>query len=341
MANHGLKNQWHTVFKDGKPKREITERGENYRVCCPFCNDTRHRCYVSYEFGTADLSGRTDLYLINCYNEECFTYVPSRRELFFFDVLFGRPVCKMFVKQGKIRQPGEYTSPGITIPLHELAKDHIAVSYLHGRGFNVPTLSYLYKMSWCCDSKFKYARNRIVMPVIANDKEIGWLARAGVDENIEGPKYFNMPGFVVQKNLYNFDTAKRYRTIILVEGVLDCVRVGPLAIALLGKSLSTYNADRLAAFATRNEVTVVVALDPERPKNDRSSKHPIEIVVSKLARRQVKAMPLYLPVGSDPASVTRSYFRELLYKSAEEQDIELNFSQINQTCSHLPMMEQN
>jgi len=334
VANQGIQNQWHTTYKGNTLQRELTDHGEQYRCHCPFCNDTRHRCYVNYEFGVVDPFGQSNLHLIKCFNEECFTYDPEKRNIFFMEVLYGRPVLKSSIQSGKIRQPGEYTSPGTTIPIHKLDPTHSAITYLTSRGFDPIVLWHVYKVSWCTQSNLRFAQSRIIIPVIENGVECGWLARIAQNGDFMDeagrrmPKYYNMPGFQSQKHLYNFDQAKNYKTIILVEGALDAIKVGPPAIALLGKSVSTVNVERLVSFADRNDVLIVVCLDPDKPVTDRSSKHHIEVAVSKLKRQYSKVMPMYLPTGSDPASLDRSEFRRLLNEAAEKEGIKLDFSRI-------------
>jgi len=335
IVNEGVQNQWQRVWKHGKWRREIITHGENYFVNCPYCNDTRCRCYINYEFGTVADDGSLNLNLIKCFNEECFIYVPERRNIFFMEVLFGRPVSKAAIKQGVIRDPGEYVSPGETIPLHKLDLSHPAVTYLRGRGFNPSILSLVHKLSWCTVSDFKYAQSRIIIPVVENGKECGWLARIAQDGDFYDsagkkiPKYYNSRGFSSSRHLYNFDRAKHYRTIILVEGAFDALKVGPPAMALFGKSISSYNVEKLASVVRRNDALVVVALDPDKSKTDRSARHHIEVAVNKIKYSHTKVMPFYLPSGTDPAKLTREQFWQLLYAAASVQGFTLDFSTVN------------
>lgn len=68
------------------------------------------------------------------------------------------------------------------------------------------------------------------------------------------PKYLNAPGSERNKLLMGYDAAvgamegrdKVNRFCVLCEGPLDAAKLGPPAIAILGKSLSDYQADALA-----------------------------------------------------------------------------------------------
>jgi hypothetical protein len=237
------------------------------------------------------------------------------------------------IKIGKIRAEGEYISPGITVPVNKLDASHPAAVYLRNRGFNLDVLGGIYRVSWCEESKFKRVRSTIVIPVIENGAEIAWSSRPPhegpfLDEQgNKVPKYYHMPGFRSQKYLLNFDVAKHYKTVILVEGQFDAMKVGGPAVALFGKSLSRYNLERLVSLGMRNDTLFVVALDPDKPPNDRQAKHHIEVVVDKFKRENYKkVMPFYLPTGTDPAGLAVEQFKTLLYSAAEQQNIQLDFS---------------
>src|ERR1035437_3488069 len=55
---------------DGKPRLQVTDRGEEYRVSCPYCHDTRKRLYIAHGHGT--LVHGVRCLAIHCYNEDCF-----------------------------------------------------------------------------------------------------------------------------------------------------------------------------------------------------------------------------------------------------------------------------
>jgi len=336
IANEGIKNEWRITYNGRIKERELISRGQNFRVNCPYCNDTRQRLYISYEWGVTDtLTGHTNLNLVNCYNESCFAHVPERKSILFFEVLFGRPVLKAFLKQGTTRVAGEYVAPGFCVPLHKLNPGHIAIQYLRNeRNFDINILSHSYGVKWCDYSDLSTARSRIIIPVIENKKEISWMARLPYKRefvNEQGqkiPKYYNMPGSKTERYLFNYDSAKQYKTVILVEGAFDCINIGPPAIGLMGKSISPYNLDRLISHVSRNNILIVIALDPDKALADRQSKHHIEVTADKIRRQYTKVMPFYLPSNTDPGGISRDLFKQLLFQSANEQNVELDFSKI-------------
>ena len=55
FADEGTAMQAQGVLDAAGDKQLIfTQSGEYYRICCPYCNDTRFRLYVSYMFGKRD-----------------------------------------------------------------------------------------------------------------------------------------------------------------------------------------------------------------------------------------------------------------------------------------------
>lgn len=333
VANEGIRNEWHFVLRGEKKRREIKEFGEQYRVNCPFCSDGRHRLYLNYEFGTLDPDGRVMLGIAECFNENCLTMNPDNRETLFHEVLWGRPVARAHVSTGSVKPPARYIEPGDTTPLHLLDKDHVAVQYLKGRGFEVGVLSRIYGLSWCSKSPMDYAESRIIIPFIQNGKMIGWKARYPYNGDFftstghKIPRYFNMPGMNTSEVLYNWDHAKRYKTIILVEGELDALKQSGPAVGILGKSLSSHNANRIVNLTGRTGATVVVALDPDKDETDKKGLHPIERVCNKLKERDadIRLLPLYLPLGTDPANYTKKEFQRLLHSAAAEKGMRLEF----------------
>lgn len=51
-------------YVTGKIRLDFASKGEQYRVCCPFCNDTRHRLYVHHSFGDKGVHTQTVVILL-------------------------------------------------------------------------------------------------------------------------------------------------------------------------------------------------------------------------------------------------------------------------------------
>ena len=71
MRNKFLYNKLQALFGSVLIARADAE-DEDYRVNCPFCSDTRHRLYISCQWGVYDpFAGHSNIHLIRCYNENC------------------------------------------------------------------------------------------------------------------------------------------------------------------------------------------------------------------------------------------------------------------------------
>src|SRR4051794_18793914 len=67
----------------GDLRLQVDHFGEQYRVCCPFCPDTRKRLYINHRWGLFDERTRSkNLWLAKCYNEDCLKCSLRRRSLY-------------------------------------------------------------------------------------------------------------------------------------------------------------------------------------------------------------------------------------------------------------------
>jgi hypothetical protein len=84
-----------------------------------------------------------------------------------------------------------------------------------------------------------YTKDRIIVPTFMDDRLVYWQARATWDEpgNKEFKKVLNPKGVSARSILYNYDVAKQYEEIVIVEGFIDAVKAGPNAVATNGKRL--------------------------------------------------------------------------------------------------------
>src|SRR5436309_1540253 len=61
--------------------------------------------------------------------------------------------------------------------LAELIPDHPALTYLAGRGFDPGKLSRMYDVRYCPSSTFRWASNRIVIPIYQEGMLVSWQTR--------------------------------------------------------------------------------------------------------------------------------------------------------------------
>lgn len=118
-------------------------------------------------------------------------------------------------------------------------------SYLELRG--IP-LSYAKEHDWgYC--KVGYCKERLIVPTYMENRLVFWQARATWDEprNKNFKKVLNPQGVAAKPILYQYDSAKEYKTIIVAEGFTDAAKIGPDAVATNGKRLHSAQVEWLEA----------------------------------------------------------------------------------------------
>lgn len=319
----------------GDPRLLVFHRGEQYRVCCPFCGDTRHRLYVSHMFGKVDEHGRTMNFLAYCQNEGCLLNDSNRER--FLDVLeaTGDYLRNAEVKVGR-RVPAEAQEvpwPGPCKLLSALPERHKARVYLQERGFDPDMLARRYQVSYCKDSHYFLAAQRIIIPVFAHGKLRGWQARY-IGElpwkqrpKIQGlpPKYYSTPGAHFKSQcIYNFDNMKAWETGVLVEGPTDVWRFGLMAGCVFGNYLGPAQQRRLLAVFRKR--TLVLLLDPEEFES-KSTRATVTELTQRMPRR---FCAVKLPAGTDPGSLDRDFVRAFVKDEAARQGVRVTYRKVQE-----------
>jgi len=149
-------------------------------------------------------------------------------------------------------------------------------------------------------------RDRLIFPVNFNGVLVGYQSRA---LTAEGPKYKNVHGTgAFAQILYNWDRAKSYDTIVIVEGVFDAIRVGTNAVATLGTYLSAWRVDLIN---TLHPKKLIFMLDRDALYKAYKS--------SKKIFRTINTLGVVLPKKNDPASLSREAIQELLQNAKKFQ----------------------
>lgn len=145
-----------------------------------------------------------------------------------------------------------------------------------------------YGLGWC---EHGYYKNRLIIPVSMQGRVVSFIARY-MGKPKEGVKKYLYPrGNPTGRTLFNFDRAKKFKTVILTEGYLDAIAVGPDAMGLGGKSLTQQQA-LLLAEASPDEV--IVMLDGDDAGREAAVK--VAQRVSSFALVKIA----HLPDGKDP-----------------------------------------
>jgi len=315
--------------RPGHLRTTVRQRGEQYAVNCPCCNDSRQRCYVSYQYGERDpRTGSANHHLWYCHNEKCHQDPVNRARLqaMLTPSLAGQARAqRRKADQAKAGNPAPAPTPqpiaapeGRT-PVDQLLADHPASQYLIGRGFDLAELSAVWGVCWVhsCRNTRPNAEGRIAFPILrpeppfstAADAQTvlaGWQARIipGIQPAIApDARYLSAAGMQKSSVLYGLPQARQATgPVLIAEGPTDVWRVGPGAVALLGKSMSTTQRALLVQnFPGR---PIVVMLDSDARKDA------LEIQRQLQAARRSQAgdnrvVLAELPVGTDPADHPR------------------------------------
>lgn len=314
-------------MKTGERIKVVDNAGEAYAVCCPECNDTRFRCNINHMYGTDDKNGRPRTHLVYCFNAGCPLCTESeasaardRIERLLLSKHFT-DLRKAHIKVGKKVDLDKIRTdwPGQVTRLDKLPEDHKAVRYLRDdRHFDVGVLARYYNLHWCYKSDRSMCEDRIIIPIYANKRMVGWQARYPGDldwKNCYFPKYYTAPGTPRRNILYNLGNASKYKTGVIVEGVTDVYGIGPMSVGTLGAVMTSPQQD-LFVRHFKGE-TGVLLYDPDAD----GKKSTVELVESLRARLDGNFCQVKLPEGVDPGSLDRRFSRNYIAKEAKKQGV--------------------
>jgi hypothetical protein len=357
--NQLLYNRLTKIFGKVLVAREGTE-DEEYRICCPFCGDKRHRLYVNCKWGVYDaITNTSNIHLVHCYNESCVQpsttddrtwQIRCERRQRLFDQVYheqNRHIVLNPITATKKPDNEPAELPGRVIKFQTLATkypQHPAVTYMQYRGFDPKLLGTKYGFMYCdkvVNNLYRMAENTIIMPILKGNMLYSWIARAVGDTrpdiwaNHKGwKKYYNMPGRPLSVVGYNLDQALCYSTVVLVEGVLDVIKTGDYATCLFTKTVPANLKKRIIHGLTEygSKATLVIMLDPDQsaPEKRAHSLHHIEAAASVFQPYIPNILKVYLPDGEDPGSMTTADITNIIRQKAIENNIPINLDPIKQ-----------
>lgn len=330
IANEGERRLTRLVrnIPSAKPEIEVLQAGEQYRVCCPYCSDTRFRLYVCYLWNSVNEKGeRQGRGLIHCFNEGC---VMRHFEDELKPYIMGNVTITRSAEDAASRfipfQPVAW--PGRCVPLNGLPPEHPARQYMLQRRFDPDELFKMWDVHYCVEAAedegglvprttivANYVRNRIMIPIYRSGHMVGWQARAVGDKHV-GPKYYTMPGLRKTQLIYNGDRARQYPFGVIVEGVTSAWRVGPRAGALLGKSMSHHQQKLVHQYWQTGGMCLL--LDPDAIEQ-------METIMLLLGKQSFRwgAFHLPLPDDRDPADFEHDELWGLIVNYARVRGVQL------------------
>jgi len=335
MLNNDLYFKLQTVFgkvriaKDNSPAvftvddqgwGKLTQGGEEYRICCPFCGDTRFRLYLSYLYCSSVSRDGKDVRFGNglawCFNEtKCMDSSENRQQL--RDML-DMPEFALFGTTGTT-EIKTVVYPKLLIPLLDLSKYHHAIEYLHSREIDIEYAASK-NIAYCpFDMEMPLASDRLFIPVYTMDGQFigGQFRQLNKSGDDITPKYWSLPHSRFNTTFYNIQSAVGKKLVVVTEGVFDALRVGDCGLATLTFGLSTAQEMLLGCFWPE----IVFVLDSDIPKNKEHEKqlsrckNKLLHASDRLRERGKKVTVIdYLEPGKDPAD----YSSEELFKIIEE-----------------------
>lgn len=228
------------------------------RIACPTCVPKDRKKFKRYV--------RPD----TLYNKCFICEMPMQR-----DELVGESFIQVSnpanisVDQPKKEHPMAKKLPGLRFtPVNQLPVEHPAIKFLHRDYlFEMDRYYNEYGIVYCpCDAgvtfnsrPFISSAERLVFPVKFRGELVGWQMRS-----IPGTVYGDRPDVVKYYHLFNkgsvlfnYDKAKSFQTVVLMEGVKKALKL-PNAVACFGKDVTSTQVQLLAEWPN-----VIVCLDSQ------------------------------------------------------------------------------
>ena len=304
----------HSRSTDRKPFPDIVHPGEYYRVVCPLCQkDDKKKLWINHRL--LDYS-----WLMVCYRCNGFSTTDARKK-FIRDLFDNSLPSFVEVHQGEIIDSVNRPTllPDGSVPMRNLPLSHHAHEYLtFDRHFDSMSLALNYGLHYCHTSRLHpAASDRIIIPFTEQGTLIGWQGRF-VGERLwshsSTDKYYNLPGFRKKATLYNLDIAASMPWVALVEGVTDAWAVGPMAMALCGKTIS-FTQTRILCTEPFSSKPVFVMLDgAAQDENDR-------VFYELLTNRRAPVIKITLPSKVDPGSLSAEVNLDLIKHAARDSGL--------------------
>ena len=292
-------------FNAGEARPEIQVWGEAYVINCPFCGDTKQRLYISYCWGLQDTQKKHNY--LKCFNDNSCTTVDrsdpashwervkKNRDSLWADIWYGQPLVTLTPAYAPDEDP-EPAWPGHVMPVQRLPVGSVVSSYLIGRGLDPKWLGEHWRVSMLIESTQpdrEWLEGRIIVPHYLDGKCMVWQARSA--GNLP-PKYFTQGR--KSHHLYNEENARRFREVILVEGVFDAFKIGGQGVATFGLTCSHDQSKRLLQWPDG----LIVYFD--RPKKEKEAEARSRALARIAAAYHGPILDVMPPAGHDAGSLT-------------------------------------
>lgn len=274
VTNNGERRQVITGpdWQDGgRLRSHVVASGEQYRVDCCYCGDTRKRLYFNYQWAVSDPeTGNDNLHVVKCFNEDCVATRQRQQDLLNRVYPLGRERCQALPQASQVPLPAPYVPSlpdGVLVPLDQLPGAHDAVTYLAQRNFDPAAIWDAWQVQFCelSVSAQPSPSRRLVIPIHDAERHLaGWQARYVGDCPDSIPKYLTCKGMRKSQLLYGLPQAiATAGPVVIVEGPTDVWRLGPGAVALFGKDMSLAQQQLLDRYLPGRQVVVFLDRDAQ------------------------------------------------------------------------------
>jgi DNA primase len=277
----------------------VTESGKEVTIYCPFHHNSHSPAFY--------INTTTGLW--QCFNPSCGKKGNFRQ---LYRHIAGKSYGKdVDVDHVALKKELDLAMNPITVE-DILELDSVSVDYesddvellkpFLDRGFSLETMRYF-------DIGFSRVKNRIVIPVRDQHyKVVGLIGRTVVNED---PKYLYNKGFKRADVLFNINNAKRFDSVIVAEGSLDCMKTHqagfPNIVATLGARVS---ANQIAMMKKYFDEIIVFSDNDEAGESMAR-----DIISSCLGKRIFKANMQY--GFKDPADMTEKQIQQSITEKQE------------------------
>lgn len=216
------------------------DKGREVQLYCPECpdGDTEGKLYVNLRKGVG--------HCFRCGFSPNFNHTPEATTTS-TDISDWEKVRSTFLEDKKSKKADKIYSVDWPEGMEFLPSDCVlgrrAKKYLKKRAFDFSQIVNQFKLGVCNSGKML---GRLILPVFEDGRLVYYTGRTLLGHE---KKYLNPDSELVPKGkaefLFNLDAARLNRTAVIVEGILDAIRVGRNAIALMGKTISDIQLEKL------------------------------------------------------------------------------------------------
>lgn len=286
ISSPGVLYQYETKEEDGKVKLVTRVSGEYYVLFCPICARTKSRTlYINHAWrsdlydakGNKLTDGQSDMLACcyHCHAEREFERLDGISRKYVNKIVkyfsaYSKSTTRLKDMAKRATQQQIYIPPPQITLLRDLPADHRARQYLLNRPGHPVDPDYISDVHGVGYSHIfpygdeehdpvlrahQYAHDRLIIPLVKDDKIVHWQGRV-VDDNDPRMRWYFPPGSKPFP-FRNWDVAARYNGVIIVEGYFDEVAAGPSGLTIFTKDMNYQKAKMIAD----QWEYVVIALD--------------------------------------------------------------------------------